>query len=350
MRISTTQGNEMKIKQFGFYFLLGIILVIAFKLYTIINVFFPAIATACVLTYLFNPIYEYFKKITKTKFLSAFAVIIIIFALILVPVTFIFSAVQKQIQLIFTENTIENMRNALQNFENLIFTKFNIQISDYITDLVPRLFSTVQEAITGFGPKMIYSITGFILSVFITIFLMYYLFINSKYVIDTFKDYFPLSYDNSRILLLEMGKDIKSLILGQLLIAVIQGSLGAIGFFICGIQGAVLWGLVMAIMSFIPVLGAGIVWFPATIILLAKGEYFNGIGLILWGFLIVSTSDNIIRPKLASTLGKIHPVTVLLGVFIGIKEWGLIGIVIGPIIISMLIILIKMFREEYLIE
>ena len=83
---------------------------------------------------------------------------------------------------------------------------------------------------------------------------------------------------------------------------------------------------------------------------MAKGEYFNGIGLILWGFLIISSSDNIIRPKLTSSLGKIHPVTVLLGVFIGIKEWGLIGIVIGPIIISVLIILIKMFREEYLTE
>jgi len=341
----------MEIKQFGFYFLLGIILVIAFKLYTIINTFFPAIAGACVLAYLFSPIYEYFKKITKTKFLSAFAVVIIIFALILLPVTFIISTLQKQIQSIFTENTIENIRDVLQNFEILIITKFNIQISDYyITDLVPRLLSTIQEAITGLGPKMVYSITGFILTVFVTIFLTYYLLVNSKNVINTLRNYFPLSYGNSRILLEEIGKDTKSLIFGQLLIAVIQGSLGAVGFYICGIRGAIFWGLVMSLLSFIPVLGSSIIWFPATIILLVQGEYFNGIGLMLWGFLIVSTSDNIIRPKLTSSLGKIHPVTVLLGVFIGIKEWGLIGIVIGPIIISVLIILIKMFREEYLVE
>ena len=197
---------------------------------------------------------------------------------------------------------------------------------------------------------MIISITGYILYTFVTIFIMYYLLINSKLVIHTFKNYFPLSYENSHILLTEMGKDTKSLILGQLLIGIIQGSLGAMGFFICGIAGAILWGLVMAIMSFIPVLGSGIVWFPASMILLAKGQYYGSIGLFLWGSLIVSTSDNIIRPKLISSLGKLHPITVLLGVFIGIKEWGLIGIVIGPLIISVLLILIKMFREEYLIE
>ncbi len=339
----------MEIKKFGFYFLLGIILLISLKFYTIISDFFPAIATACVLTYLFNPIYKYFRKITKTKLISAFAVIFIIIILILFPVIFIVITVQKQIHIVFTENTIDNLGNAFLNLEKMILTKFNIQISDYyVTNFFPRLFSTTQEVITGLGPKMIYSITGFIISVFVTIFLMYYLFINSKYVIHTFRDYFPLSYKNSDILLKEIGEDIKSLILGQLLIAVIQGSLGALGFFICGIQGAVMWGLFMAIMSFIPVLGSSTVWFPASIILLSKGLYFNSIGLFLWGLFIVSTSDNIIRPKLTSSLGKLHPVTVLLGVLIGLKEWGIIGIVIGPIIISVLIILIKMFREEYL--
>ena len=340
----------MEIKKFGFYFLLGIIFLIAIKFYTIIYGFFPSIAAGCVLAYLFNPVYKYFRKITKRKTLSAFIVIIIIFVLILVPVSLFGSIAQKQIQSLIRENTLNNIRNALQNFENLILNKFNIQVSDYLTNLIPRLFSTLQEAITAFGPKMIISITGFILYTFVSIFIMYYLLVNSKSVIDTFKDYFPLSYENSQILLVEMGKDTKSLIFGQLLIGIIQGSLGAIGFFICGISGAILWGLVMAIMSFIPVFGSSIVWFPASMILLAKGQYYGGVGLILWGSLIVSTSDNLIRPKLTSSLGKLHPVTVLLGVFIGIKEWGLVGIVIGPLIISVLIILIKMFREEYIIE
>jgi predicted PurR-regulated permease PerM len=343
--------GEMEIKRFGFYFLLGIVILIAFKFYTIIYNFFPSIATGCVFAYLFNPMYEYLNKKTGKKSLSAFIIIFMIFVLILIPVSLIGSAVPDQIQSLFSEDTVENLRDVLNKAETIISNRFNISISEYyITDLLPRLILTLQEAITAFGPKMLISITAFLLYAFMTIFIMYYLLINSKYVIKVFKDYFPLNYNNSSILLKEMGKDTKSLILGQLMIAVVQGTLGAIGFFICGISGAILWGFVMAIMSFIPVMGSGIVWFPACLFLLAKGAYFNALGLFLWGALIVSTSDNIIRPKLTSSLGKLHPVTVLLGVFIGLKEWGLIGIVIGPLTISVLLILIKMFREEYLVE
>ncbi|MFC1490528.1 AI-2E family transporter [Candidatus Latescibacterota bacterium] len=346
----------MEIKKFGFYFLLGIIILIALKFYTIIYNFFPSIAAGCVFAYLFHPVYEYLKKKTRKKSLSAFIIIFMIFVLILVPISLIGSAVPNQIQSIFNEDTVENLRGVLDKGENLIlsiFSRFNINPPDFqinINDFLPRLISPLREAITAFGPKMLISITSFLLYAFVTIFIMYYLLINSEYVIKVFKNYFPLSYNNSTLLLDEMGKNTKSLILGQLMIAVVQGTLGAIGFFICGISGAILWGFVMAIMSFIPVFGSGIVWFPATLFLLAKGEYFNTIGLFFWGSLIISTSDNILRPKLTSSLGKLHPVTVLLGVFIGLKEWGLIGIVIGPLTISVLLILIKMFREEYLDE
>jgi predicted PurR-regulated permease PerM len=216
--------------------------------------------------------------------------------------------------------------------------------------LFSKLITAAQSAITDLGPRMIFSITRFILLVFITFFILYYLLINSGRVITTFKDYFPISYANCNILLDEMGKRTKALILGQLLVAIVQGVLGGAGFFICGIPGAILWGLVMVIVSFIPFFGAGLVWFPASIIQLVGGHYYSGIGILLWGALIVSTIDNIIRPKLTSALGKIHPVTVLLGVFIGLKEWGFIGLVIGPLMISVLLILIRMFREEYIDE
>jgi predicted PurR-regulated permease PerM len=100
-------------------------------------------------------------------------------------------------------------------------------------------------------------------------------------------------------------------------------------------------------MSLIPFLGAMAVWFPAGLIELARHNYFSGVGIMLWGGLFVGIIDNLVRPKLTSSLGNIHPVTVLLGVFIGIKEWGLIGLVLGPLIITILLILIRMFREEY---
>ena len=336
----------MEIKRFGFYFLLGIVLLISLKFYSIIYDFFPSIATGCLLAFLFNPIYMYLKKKTGKNTLSAFIIV-----LILVPATIIIMTVQKQILFFFNEDTLARIPNILQNIDNFMYNKFGINISErYTTEIYSRLISILQEAITAFGPKMIINITRFILFSFLAIFLMYYLLKNSKNVIHTFGRYFPLSYRNVDILLNELGEKTRTLILGQLLIAAIQGAVGALGFFLFGIQGVLLWGLIMVIMSFLPVFGPAIIWFPAGVILLSKEEYFNGIGLLLWGFIIVSTIDNVVRPKLTSSLGQIHPVTVLLGVFIGFKEWGVIGLIIGPIFISILVILIKMFREEYIEE
>ncbi|MCE5250483.1 AI-2E family transporter [bacterium] len=341
----------MEIKKFGFFFLLGIILALAFKFYSSISGFIPAIATACVLAHLLNPIYLYFLKITRKRSISASFVLSIIFLVVLVPLIFLAFAIQKQVQYLLSQEAIEQLQYALQNFYDTLYLNYGIHLSyKSITNISSRLVTGFQETVTAFGPKMIVSITRLVLYVFVTFFLMFYLLKNSTAVVNSFRDYFPLSYRNCDILLKEMGKATKTLILGQLLIAVMQGSLGAIGFLVFGVPGAFLWGFAMMITSFIPFLGSVVVWLPACVVLLVKEEFFKCIGLFLWGMLIVGTSDNLIRPKLTSALGKIHPVTVLLGVFIGIKEWGFIGLVIGPLFISVLIILIKMFREEYLSE
>ncbi|MBT4482173.1 MAG: AI-2E family transporter, partial [Candidatus Latescibacteria bacterium] len=261
----------MDIKKFGLFFLLGIILVITFKFLIIIEVFFPAITAACVLAYLFNPVYLYFLKIIKKKSLSALLVIFIIIVLGLIPITIIVSALQDQIVNLFKEETIANFRATLQSFENFVNNQFNIQISGYFpkdpADFIPGIISTAQDAIAAFGPGMIYSITGFLFSTFVTFFIMFYLLKNSKNVLHTIKSYFPLTIKNCDILLREMGKDTKALILGQVLIAAMQGTFGAIGFFIFGISGAILWGFVMMIVSFLPFLGTVLVWFPAVVAL-----------------------------------------------------------------------------------
>ena len=341
----------MEIKKFGFYFLLFIILLIAFKFYSIIYDFLPSIATACVLAYLFNPVYLYFYKLTGRSSLSAFGVIIMIVGLIMIPVSLVIFAVQNQITFLFDAKTYAELNNLIPKIDDILRETIGIDLPEQLTiDFISRLLAGVQATFTTFGPKLIVSVTWFLLSSFIAIFLVYYLLRKSRFVIETFKDYFPLSYQNSDILLNEMAKDTRTLILGQLLVAIIQGTLGGLGFYFSHVSGAVLWGLVMVLMSFIPVLGASLVWFPAAVYLLLQEDYFSGIGLILWGMLIVGTVDNIVRPKLTGTLGKIHPVTVMLGVFIGMKEWGFIGLVIGPIIITVLLNLIRMFREEYLVE
>lgn len=338
-------------KPFGFYFFLFIIMSLFFKFYAIIYGFLPAIATSCVLAYLTNPLYIRLVKVVKLRSIAAFIVIFFIFTLILVPAIFLAGVVQDQFQAVFTPELIDQAKESFNTLDEFIYKYLHRHVFiDYLEDIIPRVLESTQNFVTSFAPKMLFSITKIIINAFVTLFILYYLLLNSKQVIDTIRYYGPLSDDNMTVLLGQIGKETRTLFLGQLLIALIQGSLAAAGFFIFGISGFILWGVFSAVAALIPVMGAGLIWFPASVFLILRNEYFNGIGLFLWGALIVSSIDNIIRPKLTNILGKIHPVTVLLGVFIGIKEWGIIGIVLGPLIISTLIILIKMFREQYLDE
>ena len=341
----------MENRKFGFYFLLFIIVLLAIKFYTIIYVFFPSIATGFVLAYIFQTLYCLLIKIIRSRTIAGLSIILFIFILFLIPLTIIIFGVEEQVASLFTDETIDKLVIAVKDLRILIADKTGINISEsFIEEQFPKISGAAQKVIAVGGPKIIMSIGQFVLFSFVTLFIMYYLMSNSAKVIETVHNYFPLSDKNVDILLDEMGKKTKVLLLSQLLIALIQGTVGAIGFLIFGVNGVFLWGIVMVIMSFIPFLGSFVVWLPASIYLIALGDYFNGIGLILWGVLAVGIIDDIVRPKLTSAIGRIHPVIVLLGIFIGLKEWGLIGLILGPLIIAVLLSLIKMFREEYLIE
>ncbi len=348
----TNERIHMNIKTFGFYMLLFIILLVGVKFYTTIYSFFPSIATGFVLTYLTYPIYRYFLKVSKRKTLSSLSVIFLIFVLILIPSILVVIAVQGQITALFNPETITTVQNAVINLQQFFSERFGIDIFERmnVNETYTQFAVSAQSALASFAPKVIISVTEFVLSTFIVFFLLYYLLINAEFTIETFREYFPLSNRNISLLLDEVGSGVRSLILGQLLIAMIQGGLGALGFLIFGVPGVFLWGFVMSVLSFIPFLGSFIIWIPAGIILLAQGNYFGGTGILIWGFSLVGTIDNLIRPKLTSSLGRIHPVTVLLGVFLGIKEWGVIGLVLGPLLITVFMALIRMFREEYLAE
>ena len=144
-----------------------------------------------------------------------------------------------------------------------------------------------------------------------------------------------------------------AVIYGSIIIAIIQGTLGGIGFAIFGVPSPLLWGVVMIFASLIPYIGSSIIWFPAALMLIFNG-YFNseinpiikGILLILYGILIVGTADNILKPKIIGDKGGLHPVLVLLGVVGGLSFLGFIGMFVGPIILAMLVVFIKIYEEE----
>jgi predicted PurR-regulated permease PerM len=130
-------------------------------------------------------------------------------------------------------------------------------------------------------------------------------------------------------------------------IAVAQGIIGFIGYTIAGVPEAGFWAMVTAFASVIPVVGTGLVWVPAAVYLFVVNHTWQGAFMLGWGVLILGTTDNVVRFMLAKKMADVHPIITVLGVIMGLKYFGLIGLVFGPVLISYFIILLKIYYLEY---
>ena len=139
-----------------------------------------------------------------------------------------------------------------------------------------------------------------------------------------------------------------STIIGTGLTAVVQGALLGLAFWVMGLPDAVFWGVVTMVVSIMPVVGSGLVWGPAAVILALDHRYAAAAGLALWGVIVVGNVDFVIRPMVFRRWAQIHPLVTLVGALAGLPYFGLLGLLIGPLALSYLFELIKMYREEYL--
>jgi predicted PurR-regulated permease PerM len=140
---------------------------------------------------------------------------------------------------------------------------------------------------------------------------------------------------------------VKSAVLGSGLVAIVQGILGGLAFWIVGLPG-VLWGFIMAFMSLVPVVGTAIIWAPAGIVLLLQGQTGAGAFILVWGAVVISSSDNVVRLLAVRGPLRLHPLLLFFSILGGIKISGLLGVVYGPLVLAMIQTLFGFFREEFL--
>jgi len=157
----------------------------------------------------------------------------------------------------------------------------------------------------------------------------------------------PLNKQHQQELVRTFIGIVKSAVLGSGLIALTQGLLGGVAFSIVGMRG-VLWGSVMAFTSLVPVVGTTVVWVPAAIVLLALGQTGKAIFLLVWGVVVISAVDNLIRMFLIKGPVRMHPLLIFFSVLGGIKLAGLLGVVFGPLALAMVMALFEIYRGEFM--
>lgn len=190
--------------------------------------------------------------------------------------------------------------------------------------------------------------TRLVIQLTIAFFGLYYLLVEPDRSWEVMRPFIPFSAENTEALRQRFEHITISTLIGIFATAAIQGILVGIGFTVVGLPNAFFWGAVTAVMAILPVVGSGLVWGPGAIALVLDQRVGWAIALALWGFLIVANVDNVIRPWVFRRYAQVHPFITIIGAFAGIRFFGLLGLLIGPLAISYFFELIRMYRAEYL--
>jgi len=181
-------------------------------------------------------------------------------------------------------------------------------------------------------------------------FILYFMLVNGRKMEAALYEYIPLKDANVELI----GKEVKTMVIsntiGIPLIALIQGVVGLIGYLIIGINEPWVWFVATTIAAMMPVVGAALIYVPLTISLFAQGENGRGIAMAIWGFGLIGLVDNLFRLLVNKRLGNIHPLITIFGVIIGVQLFGFIGLIFGPLLISMFILLLRIYTSEFVVK
>jgi len=295
----------------------------------IIFPFLKYMAFGAILVISLYPLYDRLNKKIKRPTLSSIIMIILTILIIFLPLSYASIVIINE-----ASETYEDLLFSL-NFDIIDSVAKKIFQGDFNIDafLATKLVS-YRDGIIEEIPNILSSATNIIINMVIMLFLMFYLFRDGDKIYKRFYDSVKIDDDAKRQFFTKIKGMSKAILNGQLVVAIIQGIIGGIGFWIFGVDAPILWGVVMAILSLLPLFGAALVWFPASIILMGKGHVGMGIGLLLYGGIIVSQIDNVIRPIFVGKKGNIHPFLVFVGVLGGISVFGVLGVLLGPLVLG----------------
>ena len=302
--------------------------------------FMTAFFGAVFIAFIFRPLDKFFRK--KFKFsrrLSAVIILIISIILILLPLVFLIQGLIEQVSLLPSQ--VSNLEEIQNNLNNKLPFELNIDKAFIIEHIVPFLTKAITPLFSDF-------LETFAI-LFLLFFLLYYFTIYSDDIKKIVIDIIPFNKEHKEETVDKFKAITYSTIIGTFLIALIQGGLLAINLYFLGIPNALFWGFVGMILSFLPIIGIPIIWIPIAGFLLLSGEASKGIALIAIGILI-GTLDNVLRPIINDKYGKIHPLVSIIGIFIGVYQFGIIGLFIGPLIVAYLVLFWSMYQEEYMNE
>jgi predicted PurR-regulated permease PerM len=334
-------------KRLGALLFYGIVLLLAYLTFLIISPFLAPLAWAAVLVVLTYPVYE--RLSTRTGPISA-ALLTTggVLLVIMVPLIFVMIAFVRQgvhaVQ-VFEIKFETGHFTSLANFWERIHARFPSLGSD---DLTASLRDYSEKAAAFIASKLgaiLQHGAVFLFHLFVTVLVMFYLYRDGDALMIRFREVLPFAGANRERMLTDARQLIYASVTSSLLAAASHGFLGTLAFAMAGVGAPVFWGVMMGFFSFIPVVGSALIWGPIALSLIASGHWIRGLLVLLLCVLIVSAVDNVLRPWLISGRTEVGGLLIFLGVLGGIEAFGLLGLVLGPVVLAMIAILLEVYAR-----
>jgi predicted PurR-regulated permease PerM len=337
------------------WFLGLLTLLVAGIAFVITRPFLYPVAAAIVLAVVFNPVHQGILTWTKGKpglasLLSTLTLLFVfgvpVFVVISLAANEGVAAAQYLTRRSAAEGGFTLFLTTIAD-HGLRFVGRWIDLSKY--DVRGAITSHVQQAgvwLLGSGAAVLGGFARLFVSTLITLVIVFFLFRDGREWVHRAVGVIPLSPEQARRLLGNISDTIVANMYGILSVGLAQGILTGIAVALVGIPSPVLLGLGAAFASVVPVVGAGIVWIPAGLYLIFTGALWKGIFVLLWGTVVISAADNVIRPWVVSGKVELHPLVLLFFILGGVEAFGFLGLFLGPVIASVLTVLFQMFREE----
>lgn len=341
----------MNLKEYSthaFYILFGASIILSFF---IIKPLLIPILTSVAIVYILTPLHRLIRsKIKNTSLCAAISSTIVIF-FFTIPLLLTINILSNETYVLYILAKQGVAGGFLENIQcPEISQGILCQLREFTTSqqfitvaksTLEKVNATSVELISSY----IISVPTMLMNIFLTLFLTFFLFRDGEVMLERLRDLISLNEHHQKHLYNKLGGMVHAVIYGNIITAIIQGVVAAVGYIITGVTSPITWGILTALLSFTPFLGTALVWLPLAIIKYLQGEIVSAGGILLVG-IVISLIDNIIKPKIIGDRTQIHPVIIILGIIGGVALFGFIGIIYGPLILAVFSAFLNIYEAE----
>ncbi len=334
------------------------LLAAAFACYLLVEPYINSIVMAFIISLLMFPVHEWFeRKMPKHKNSASLLTCVVLTFIIVIPLLFVFAAIVQQGS-VFSQNMYKWVTNGgIQDiFQHPWVIKGLSIVNEYlpfdkiepkaIAEKIGQFATTFGSNLVAISAKILGDATNFLMDFFLMLFVLFFLLRDHDKIISAIRHILPLSRSQEDRILTEIEQVSKSAVMGSFLTAIAQGLAGGIGMWLAGFPG-LFWGTMMGFASFIPVVGTALIWIPAAAYLFLTGNMTWAIFLTAWSVVIVGSIDNLLRPLLMQGSAGMNTLMIFFSLLGGLHLFGLIGLIYGPLIFAVTMVLFNIYEEEF---